>query len=254
MKTVFIAMACLVAGASATLAQSSLGLNIAEVSLGGIAVDQEAGQTQVHSVQGSADFTITEHHGVQFDLAYTGYEIGDLGHLGGHLYMVPQEGRKYGLFFSYADFNEFDSTNTVFGFEGMFEVNERVTLEGRFGLGIATDSLDYIFAAGSVDLAVSDRLSLGTSLSLTDIEELSLSGLAYDARVSADYRVSSRIGLSAHIGALGIEGASRIDATPQAGLTLSYRFGGFPKTDAPVRERLFERHNPLHAVSALSAY
>ncbi|MEM9269769.1 MAG: hypothetical protein AAGA78_12615, partial [Pseudomonadota bacterium] len=219
-------------------------------------LDAEAGSSTGQELQARADFATSAYHGVQIDLSYGAYEAGDLGHLGGHLYMVPSEDWKYGVFASFADFNEVETNNATFGFEAIYRASDRLAVEARFGLGIANPgNLDYIFADGALHYELTDQFSLSGDLSLTEIDELSMSGIAYETGASLTYRPQGKpLFVTARLGLAGMQGDTTIDPTPKASLTAGITFGGVPKDRTAPRNRLFKRHDPLSVLSLFDRY
>ncbi|MEO1550508.1 MAG: hypothetical protein AAFR93_08750 [Pseudomonadota bacterium] len=242
--------------ASTAFGQSGLGMTQAELTLSGFHLDTETGTSTGQEAALRADFATSDHHGVQVDFAYGSYAAGDLGHLGGHLYMVPSEDWKYGVFASFADFNEVETNNVTFGFEAIYRASDRLAVEGRFGLGIANPgNLDYVFADGALHYELSDQLSLSGDLSLTEVDELSMSGFAYEVGASLTYRPQNRpFFVTARLGMAGMEGETTLSPAPKASLTAGFTFGGVPKDRSAPRNRLFKRHDPLSVLALFDRY
>ena len=149
-------------------AQSSLGITGASFSLG--ASEDELGMSRVEGAA-SVDVAITEYHGFQGDLRFSDTVSGGVGTVGGHLYMSPREGQKYGLYALLSDVDGRALTWGVFGAEGIIALNETTTLEFQGGLGAADDGLDFINASAAAAFEVTPALELELALDVADFDE-----------------------------------------------------------------------------------
>ncbi len=256
MKRTVFALAAVVAANQPVFAQSNLGMTMFDATLSQSQVEVSGEKQKINQIEGRADFRISEHHGVQFDLAYTGYNAGDLGHLGGHIYMVPQEDWKYGVFGSFSDFNDYEGNTVALGFEALHQVSDTIAIEGRFGLGMANpDNMDFIFASGATHWNASDNLQMSVGLSVTDIDELAFQGLTYDLGLTATWHLGAApLAVTAGVGIMGVRGRDQVDPEPVLSLGLSYQFGDVPGKRAEVRNRMFTRHDPLRAFATLNQF
>lgn len=170
---------------SAASAQSSLGVTGAELSFGGFS--QPGGGTSFDA-EIVLDVAVTEAHGLQGDLAWIETNSGAVGRIGGHLYMTPIAGQKYGLFGVVGDVNGRDLTYAAVGIEGMFEVSDDLALGGYVGAGVGSaDGLDVIFAGIEATYNVTDALRLDGGVQLTEYDEVGLQAIGTEARLNLRY-------------------------------------------------------------------
>ena len=141
MKLAVLFTASLIALASQAIAQSSLGFSGAKLS-----VIHDDGANAGASGTLALDFAITDFHGVQLELGLEETGAGTIGTAGGHLYVTPADGQKYGLFAVVGDADDRSATYGLLGAEGLFSMNPRTVLELRGGIGVAShSSLDFLF-------------------------------------------------------------------------------------------------------------
>ncbi|MEL7104631.1 MAG: hypothetical protein AAGM21_01835 [Pseudomonadota bacterium] len=170
---------------SAANAQSSLGVTGAEFSFSGFS--QSTGGTSFDA-EIILDVAVTQAHGLQGDLAWIETNSGAVGRIGGHLYMTPIAGQKYGLFGVVGDANGRDLTYAAVGVEGMFEVTDALALGGYVGAGVGSaDGLDVIFAGVEGTYALSDALRLDGGVQLTEYDEVALQAIGTEARLNVRY-------------------------------------------------------------------
>lgn len=218
----FAAMAFVVA--SAASAQSSLGVTGIEVGLGGFS--QQGGGA---SFEGSVtlDVAITEAHGLQGDATWVATSGGEVGRIGGHLYMTPQPGQKYGLFAMVGDVNGRSLTYGAAGIEGMFEVSDRAAIGGYGGVGLGSvDGLDLIFAGIEGTFTASDSLRLDGGVQITEYDEAAFSAFGTEARLALRYAPAGQP-LAATVGVVHdmLTGRDGAPGQTRAEITLSWRFG-----------------------------
>lgn len=209
--------------AQPALGQSSLGIAGVELTLGGY---REAdGGTSV-SGELLTDVAVTNHHGLQGELAWHALPAGGVGRIGGHLYMVPRETRKYGLF---AVVGDVDGRSFLYGHggvEGMVSLSPRATLGAHAGLGFASEGLDYIFGGVDARFRMSDALQLEAGAGLSEFDEVGFQAMGAILDLSMRYAptgtpVSVSVGVEQDL-LLGVDGAP---GETRAMLRLSWRFG-----------------------------
>lgn len=163
----------------------SLGLRFADVSVGATANSgADLGQMQV-----STDFAITDSHGVQLDLGVVAYTGEYLGQIEGHLYMMPTDAAKYGLFFSLADMNGREATIGVVGIEGMFAPSDSSEIHGRAGFGMALPgNMDFITLSLGASHALSDQVTIFGDVIVSEFDETALRAVGTTARLGVSYQ------------------------------------------------------------------
>lgn len=235
--------------ASTALADSSIGFNGADVTIGYAGAGDGRDLT---SINGTLDFAITRHHGLQLDLGAVDYGDTYFGTLTAHLYMQPADSAKYGVFFAYADADDMAASDMTIGIEGIWALGERLTASARFGIGKADPSqVDYIFGEFGADYALSDRFGLRGGAQITDIEETDLTVRAIDLTAGAVWYVPGAplevfAGVT-HSIASGEDGAA--DETRFA-LTMTAYFGEKRGADARLEARRFAPVRPLNSLFA----
>ena len=167
----------------------SLGFRFADLSVQGLASDGST-TVQAHT---TADFAITESHGLQLDLGAVGYGHEYLGQLDAHLYMMPTANAKYGLFASLADMDGREATIGQIGVEAMVALSDRTELHGRAGIGMAMPgNIDFIAVTIGASHAVNDRIGLFADLTIAEFDEASLRAVGTTARLGASYQPEGR--------------------------------------------------------------
>ena len=215
-------------------AQSSLGITGADFSLG--VVEGEGGDFQG---EGSAvvDVAITDVHGFQGDIAFSG--VGDVvvGTIATHVYMTPRAGQKYGLFAALSDVDGRSMLYGSFGAEGMLSFGDNTVVEVRGGLGWAdTNGLDYVFAGLSVAQALSPAFEVELSLDVADFDEASFSATSYEAGLTARYSPQgSPWGAYASITHSGLTGTDSASGDTRIGLGLTLSLGTAGGVDPHTR-------------------
>jgi hypothetical protein len=233
------ALAALALAAPAA-AQSSLGLAAGGLSFGAVAED---GATHGR-VEGWLDLAITAAHGLQLDLAVEDRAEGTLATVGGHLYLAPGPGRKYGFFGSVADLDGEGFTLGTAGAEGLWALGERTALEARLGVGIADRAaggrLDFVFAGASVMHELGD-VTLGLSAEIAEYDETGFRAIGSTVMLEADWRPrGSPITVSAGIGVSDLSGSDGRPAETVARLSVGLSFGAA----ADPARRPFRRSDP----------
>ena len=228
--------------APATAQSSSLGFNFATLTLEGDGDD-------LQSARGQLDILVTGHHGLQLDLGLSSYADQDIGDVAGHLYMIPEEGQKFGAFLSYHDLNDHALSYTSLGLEGAFALGADTVLDGRLGYGrMEGHALDYIFAGLGLSQALGEQLSLSARLNVTDIEQTGFAGQGISAELSARYALPSapvllELGLR-HDTLRGVAG-DPASTTAFAGITIE--LGSPAGARRPLGRRAFHADDPLQA-------
>lgn len=209
----------------------------------------------VHSLNGRADFAITGAHGVQFDLGLTKFDNSQFGHVAAHMYLMPSERQKYGLFVLYEDQDNEEFKEFAVGFEGLFNITDRTVLELRAGAGwIPNNGVDYIFAETNVSHALSDRLAVIGGLSVTNVEETNIAEQGVVARLGLTYAVPE-IGLSLNAGVQHSKVISKRNYKDDTAIFvgMAWQFGGSSAANRPAARRKFSTPHPMSAFRARSA-
>lgn len=184
MKLAVLFTASLIALASQAIAQSSLGFSGAKLS-----VIHDDGANAGASGTLALDFAITDFHGVQLELGLEETGAGTIGTSGGHLYVTPADGQKYGLFAVVGDADDRSATYGLLGAEGLFSMNPRTVLELRGGIGVAShSSLDFLFVEADLHHDLSSDVSFHGGLTLAEFDELGLSATGYELRAGVTYK------------------------------------------------------------------
>lgn len=240
MKTVLVAIIASFVAAPA-MAQSSLGITGAEFVLG--VTEDEAGTAQF---EGSAivDVAITDAHGFQGDLRYDETLAGGVGTIGGHLYMTPKQGQKYGLFGSISDVNDRALQYVSLGAEAQLALSFETTVEVQAGIGAATEGdLDYVFGSLALAHALTPSLDLEATFDVAEFDEVSLSTTSYEIGVTATYSPEGAPwGIFASVSHADLTGGDFSGAT-RVGLGLIWTFGNSGGTDPS--SRLFRSVDPV---------
>lgn len=224
-------------------AQSSLGLNFAEAGFG---VDTGQQETAVSGfVMG--DYRITPQHGVQIDLSIADRPGGFVGQLDGHLYLSPQQDRKYGFVFSLADADSREATIAAGGIEGMVAIRGGLFLTARALIGYARpDDVDFIAVSGMAQKALSDNFGLFASVDLAELDEEVLRTNAWTGRIGLTFQPDAS-GFEWMVAVAGDGLAGRDSDAPEARLELgvAWRFGATGGARRPVSERAFRVGQPF---------
>ncbi len=169
----------LIAGQAA--AQSSIGITGAAIAA------ESSGQSTTLSA--AADVAITGYHGMQIGLGLTDDGTAPRGWISGHLYLMPGDGSRYGLFASLFDLDGAPRNYAEIGVEAGFDLSDRLWLSGAAAMGAASfDELDWIALRSAADYRISDRLSASVSASVTEFEEAAFSADLVALAARLDYR------------------------------------------------------------------
>jgi hypothetical protein len=228
-------------------AQSTgLGLRFAEAELS----YSTTTATRVPSGRITGDFRISYALGVQMDVSAISYPGGWLGQIDAHLYLMPRETLKYGVFLSLADIDGREATIGSAGVEAIADLSDRLQIDAKAEIGIATHSnagtrrnMDFIAASFGTSYALNDTTTGYISASVTEFEEVYLRAVAYGLRVGLHYDIPKHpIRISAALGYDKLSGRNggRGEALAQIGVT--WRFGAGGKS---VANRSFARSKPL---------
>ncbi len=216
-------------------AADSLGFRFADVTAGAV-TDSDAvlGQADV-----TADFAITDAHGLQLDLGVVRYANEYLGHIDAHLYMMPTEAAKYGLFFSLADMNGREATIATIGIEGMFAISDNTEIHGRAGLGMAwPGNMDFITLTLGANHAIGDQVAVFGDVTVTEVDEAALRAVATTARLGISYQPEGRPwAFSAAVLRDGLTGrdAAQFETRAELGFTWHLGAGGGAKRSLATR-------------------
>ena len=224
-----------VAALSGPAAADSLGFRFADVSVGARTGDDLAQAT----ARVTADFALSDVHGLQLDLGAVGYTGEFLGQIDAHLYMMPTEAAKYGLFFSLADMDGREATIAVAGVEAMFALSPRTEVHGRAGLGMARpNDVDFITASLGASHALSDSLAVFADLTVSEFDEAALRAVASTAQIGVSYQPIGRPWeVSASLVRDGLTGrdAAAFETRAEVGFTVHLGAGGGAKRSLSAR-------------------
>ncbi len=227
-----------------SLAQTSLGFTGGGVTLGVTSSDTSDSLT---FVDGWLDIAITAAHGVQLDFGIEDTSAGTLAHAATHIYMMPREGQKYGVFATVSDLDGEGFTVGTIGLEGRLAVGPKTAIEAHIGIGIAhritaPDNLDFLFAGAGITHDLSPGLTIGLHGEIAEFDETNFQAVGYTVMLEAEYRPRrSPVSISAGIGVSGLDGSNGAPSETVARIGVSYTFGA--QTGDPTR-RPFRRHNP----------
>ncbi|MCA0043605.1 hypothetical protein [Celeribacter litoreus] len=229
-------------------AENTLGFLGAQTSLG----YESWGGENIAMADGTLDYAITGHHGLQLDLGTTSFSDHWQGTLSAHLYMQPQEGAKYGLFASYTDVNDTSAGMGAVGIEGMWALGSGATqMHMRTGVGLYTPGgNDFIFGDIGFETAVSDQLALGFGVSAYDLEEAVLDVRDITATLSATWSFETApidLTMSAIYSVVDDDSPLGAGQTTETGLSavLTWRPGRPAQALPSLRDRQFDAVRPL---------
>lgn len=222
---------------SSASAQSSLGVTGGEFSFGGFS--QADGATSLTG-EIALDVAVTEYHGLQGDLAWVDTNAGAVGRIGGHAYMTPLPGQKYGVFALIGDVNDRSLTYAALGIEGMFEVSDALAFGGFAGAGVGSDDgMDVIFAGFEGTYAVSDNLRLDGGVQFSEYDELGFQAVGTEARLNLRYAPKGQpFAVTAGVVQDFLTGPDGGPTETRVEMALSWRFGtinGAAPTSRPFR-------------------
>ena len=227
--------AAALAALTSPAAADSLGFRFADIS----AASTTNGDAILGHARASVDFAITDQHGMQFDLGATGYKGEYLGQLDGHLYMMPTQRAKYGLFFSLADMNGREATVGMVGVEGMFAISDSTEVHGRAGIGMALPvNMDFITLSVGASHALSDQVAMFGDLSVTEFDEAALRAVGTTARLGVSYQPQGQPWeISAALSRDGLTGrdAAAFETRAEVGFTWHLGAGGGAKRGLAAR-------------------
>lgn len=228
--------------ASPVLAQSSLGITGASLSLS--SVEDELGVMRT-GISSSVDVRVVQVHGLEGHLSFSDTSTGAIGHLAGHIYMAPRPGQKYGLFATLSDVDGRSMAWGSLGAAGMLELGEATLVEGRLGLGAADgNSLDYIFGGISLAHAFSPAFEVEIALDLADFDEAAFRATSIETSLTARYSPEgSSWGVFASVTQSDLTGRDGGSGATRFGLGLSFDFGTSGGTGADTRH--FRQHDPV---------
>ncbi len=226
-------------------AQSNLGFNTLHLDATASDDDRPAREAMVR-----LDIAITGHHGLQGDVGLADYDSGTVGYIGGHLYMVPTEGQKYGLFALVEDVDDEAVTSAQIGIEGLFSLGDHAVLDARAGLGrVDPSGLDYIFAGIGLDYALSDAVSVSGHLTVADYEETAFAARSAGLTLAARYAVpGSGAVLTAGLRHDRLTGRDGAPDETGAFLTVGWQIGGDNGARRGLRDRPFRPARPLDSL------
>lgn len=225
------------------LAESGLGLSLAEA---GLTADV-ASEDPSASAFVSGDFRITGAHGLQLDLGVAERDGSAIGQVTAHLYLQPSEVAKYGFVLSLADANDREATVASLGIDGLFQIGDGRFVSGQAVLGYARPgSVDFVAGTLGLIQALDDTTSLFASLDVADLDETALRTTAYAGRIGVSWEPEGRPWqVSAAVARDGLTGA--FDGSDETWLEVgvTWRFGAEGGARRPVGARLFRTWQPF---------
>lgn len=238
--TVALALAALcVTDAAPLSAQSSLGLNFVEAS---VTSDTKAGA----AARISGDFRLSPAIGLQFGLAATDMPGGWVGQVDGHLYLQPQDDRKYGFFLTVADIDGRDATLATGGVEAMWAPRPGAVLGAAAGAGVATGGMDFIFVQGRASRAIGPNVTLFAELGLAAFDESAFSAVSVSGTTGMRYAIpGSGLELSLALASDRFVGRNSSPVESRAELGLTWRFGAESGARKSLNSRAFETIRPV---------
>lgn len=223
------------------VAQSSIGTKGASFSFAGISPDDG---DAFYEGDIMLDVAISEYHGLQGDLYFTDTGNGLIGRVGGHAYLAPGEGRKYGLFGTFADLDNASYSYVQAGIEGMWAIGENASVEARAGMGMASDDLDYIFAGAAVHYALSDTFNVTAALDVAEFDEAGFSAIGTNASFGVEYDMpSAPVVAFAEVRTDMLNGTNGAPSLTSAVLGLRIRLGSSGGVDPATRP--FRTSDPI---------
>jgi hypothetical protein len=197
----------------------------------------------------SGDFAITAAHGLQFDLTLADQADGVLGQLDGHLYLMPDDRMKYGVFLSLGDVNGREATIGMVGAEGMFALAEDTTLQVSTALGLArnvvgntSSTLDFIAAQARISQGFATHGTAFAEIGLTEVDEMALRATIVTAQVGVRWQMTALpVELVATVGGDALYGRDSAPWETVVRLGAVWRFGGGAKAGRPVAYQPFAR-------------
>lgn len=241
-----IAVIASLAAFSDSAAADSLGFRFADATIGATNTDTGAA-AYAHL---GADFAISDAHGLQLDLAVVSYGSEFLGQIDAHLYMMPTEAAKYGLFFSLADIDGREATIAMAGVEGMFALSDRIVAYGRAGLGMALPGdMDFITVSFGASHALGDNLSLFGDVTVLEVDEASLRTVVTSARLGARYQpIAQPWEMSFAIVQDALHGRDAAKAETRAELGFTWHLGDGGGAKRRLATRAFASPQPFDAL------
>ena len=233
--------------ASPSFSQSApLGLNYAETELSYGKTAATGGP--IGRITG--DFRITDALGIQFDLSATSYPDGALGQIDAHLYLMPRETIKYGLFLALADVDGREATIGSIGAEMIADVSDTTQIAAEAEIGIVTSllsgkrrNMDFIAATLGVSHDFNAATTAYATLTATEFDEALLRAIAYGVRVGVHCDIPGQpIRISAAVGYDKMAGRDARKGEAVAQISLTWRFGAGGNT---LASRSFGRARPL---------
>lgn len=221
----------------------SLGFRFADVTVGAIA-NSGAALGQAHI---STDFAITESHGMQLDLGVVGYSTEYLGQIDGHLYMMPTDAAKYGLFFSLADMNGREATVGMVGIEGMFALSDRTEIHGRAGIGMALPgNMDFVTLSLGASHALGDQVAVFADVTVSEFDEATLRAVGTAARIGVSYQPPGQAWeVSAAVVRDGLTGRDDAAFETRAELGFVWHLGAGGGAKRGIATRAFDNPQPF---------
>ena len=232
-----------VAAFAGPAAADSLGFRFADMF-----TTARVGENGAHaSGQLTADFALSDVYGLQIDLGAVGYSTEFLGQIDAHLYMMPNETAKYGLFFSMADMNGREATIGLVGAEAMFALSPRTEVHGRAGLGMARpNDMDFITASVGGSHALNDTLAVFADLTVTEFDEASLRAVASTVQFGVRYQPLGRPWeISASLVRDGLTGRDAAAFETRAELGFSWHLGAGGGAKRSLATRAFDNVQPF---------
>lgn len=137
----------------------------------------------------AASYFITHQHGLQLDLAVDHAAETWLARVGAHLYLIPAQDHRYGVFVQFSDLDDAPIWAIAGGLEGVWRFGAS-TVGVRAGAGLARPGeLDYLFANASWRQSLTETYSFTASASVQEFDETNLSAIGAQAEIALEYHL-----------------------------------------------------------------
>lgn len=269
MKRAFAALLASVLSLAALPATAG-GFNFAELDFG-LGMTKTIEQDNISNAhlngRGVVDFSLGSNVGTQLDFGVADYDLGTMASLEAHGYYTPNERMKLGAFvgygrlspgsvISYLEYRSGESLDAHYvegGVEGIFDLSNKVSVEGSLGLGkvdSAIGSDNYKLATLGLDYDINPTSTVFTKASLTKMDNDQLKSF-WAVDVGYEHHLSDApVTLMASVGVTGATGHfygyDEVTTEPRVQLGATWRFGGKPSTTA--RDTAFDSHETFRPV------
>lgn len=190
------------------------------------------------------DTAISRHHGLQLGLGLADDTVQPRGSLSGHLYLMPDDGSRYGLFASLTDLDNDPRHYAEIGAELWIGLSDRLSVSGAAAMGAANfEELDWIALRASSDYRLADHLDLSLGAGVTGFDEAAIAAIVADISLRLAYQPGrSAPGFYVQLEADQLFGADAAPARATLSAGLTFTLGRDPVwRDADPLRILFRR-------------